>query len=106
MLIRARAELACRPVWQQRRSVKRITVTTARTTSRGHADRHLELQMLKNVRLSITKLAVIAGSSAVALGAVSALLSGEAQNRKEWLDYAGGPDGSRFMALKQITKAN
>ena len=31
-------------------------------------------------------------------------VSGEQQ--REWRDYAGGPDSSRFVAAKQITKAN
>jgi glucose dehydrogenase len=28
------------------------------------------------------------------------------QNQREWRDYAGGPDSSRFVAATQITKAN
>ena len=29
-----------------------------------------------------------------------------AQNEREWRDYAGGPDSSRFVAATQITKSN
>ena len=42
-------------------------------------------------------------SLAVAVGAGTAL-SGQAP--REWRDYAGGPDSSRFVASAQITKAN
>jgi glucose dehydrogenase len=42
-------------------------------------------------------------SLAVAVGAGTAL-SGQAP--REWRDYAGGPDSSRFVASTQITKAN
>jgi glucose dehydrogenase len=37
-------------------------------------------------------------------GAVGLSVSG--QGGREWRDYAGGPDSSRFVAAKQITKAN
>ena len=37
-------------------------------------------------------------------GAAQLALSG--QERREWRDYAGGPDSSRFVAATQITKAN
>jgi quinoprotein glucose dehydrogenase len=41
----------------------------------------------------------------LALAGVTGLsVSGQAQ--REWRDYAGGPDSSRFVAAKQITKAN
>src|SRR4051812_10764449 len=33
-------------------------------------------------------------------------LAGQGQARHEWTDYAGGPDGSRFMPLKEISKSN
>jgi quinoprotein glucose dehydrogenase len=33
-------------------------------------------------------------------------LRGAAQGPREWRDYAGGPDSSRFVAATQITKAN
>jgi glucose dehydrogenase len=32
--------------------------------------------------------------------------SASSQRPREWRDYAGGPDSSRFVAAKQITKAN
>jgi glucose dehydrogenase len=38
--------------------------------------------------------------------AAVAQLSGAAQSPREWRDYAGGPDSSRFVAATQITKAN
>jgi glucose dehydrogenase len=37
-------------------------------------------------------------------GAAGLSISG--QGGREWRDYAGGPDSSRFVAAKQITKAN
>ena len=43
---------------------------------------------------------------ALAARASSTTVSGQDQNRKEWRDYAGGVDGSRFMDLKQITRSN
>jgi glucose dehydrogenase len=33
-------------------------------------------------------------------------LSVSGQGQREWRDYAGGPDSSRFVAAKQITKSN
>ena len=33
-------------------------------------------------------------------------LSVSGQDQREWRDYAGGPDSSRFVASKQITKSN
>ena len=44
---------------------------------------------------------------AIAFGvAVAGALSVSGQGPREWLDYAGGPDSSRFVAATQITKAN
>jgi glucose dehydrogenase len=43
--------------------------------------------------------------AAVVVAAVSSVL-GAAQATREWRDYAGGPDSSRFVAATQITKAN
>ena len=53
------------------------------------------------------RIAVIAGSlSALALAVLAGLpLAGQTTPR-EWRDYAGGPDSSRFVAATQITKAN
>ena len=60
-------------------------------------------------RTSKTSLArYVAGSiaaAAVAGLAGAAALSGAAEQR-EWRDYAGGPDSSRFVAAKQINKSN
>ena len=44
-------------------------------------------------------------SAAAAIAAVSSVLGG-AQPPREWRDYAGGPDSSRFVAATQITKGN
>ena len=41
----------------------------------------------------------------VVVAAVSSGLGG-AQSPREWRDYAGGPDSSRFVAATQITKGN
>ena len=53
------------------------------------------------------RIAVIAGSlSALALAALAGLpLAGQTTPR-EWRDYGGGPDSSRFVAATQITKGN
>src|SRR5262245_16674650 len=51
---------------------------------------------------------IVIGISVAALLIASALgppVSGQGQSRTEWRDYAGGPDGSRFMSSKQITKS-
>ncbi|MCC7010805.1 MAG: PQQ-binding-like beta-propeller repeat protein [Acidobacteria bacterium] len=45
-----------------------------------------------------------AGIAALAAALVAPVLG--QQGRREWRDYAGGPDSSRFMPLEQITKAN
>jgi quinate dehydrogenase (quinone) len=42
--------------------------------------------------------------TALLLAAVGPSLLG--QSPREWRDYAGGPDSSKFVAAKQITKAN
>jgi glucose dehydrogenase len=50
---------------------------------------------------------VYAGLSlTVTLALAGAALSGAGQTPREWRDYAGGPDSSRFVAATQITKAN
>jgi glucose dehydrogenase len=41
----------------------------------------------------------------LALGGITAF-SAAATSPREWRDYAGGPDASRFVAATQITKAN
>jgi glucose dehydrogenase len=48
-------------------------------------------------------------AGAVGVAAVVATMwsgLGAAQTPREWRDYAGGPDSSRFVAATQITKAN
>ncbi len=47
-------------------------------------------------------------TAAVALVVVAAVASvrGGAKAPREWRDYAGGPDSSRFVAASQITKGN
>jgi quinoprotein glucose dehydrogenase len=45
--------------------------------------------------------------AAIAIAALSLPLSGQSKaQRKDWRDYAAGPDGSRFVTLDQITKGN
>ena len=48
----------------------------------------------------IVRLALILALAAVAERVISG------QSPREWRDYAGGPDSSRFVAAKQITKSN
>src|SRR5687767_3152 len=45
-------------------------------------------------------------SSLTVLAAFAAGFTIAAQSPREWRDYAGGPDSSRFVAATQITKAN
>src|SRR5918994_355288 len=45
-------------------------------------------------------------SGIAAVFAAAGVLTLSAQAPTEWRDYAGGPDSSRFVAAKQITKAN
>ncbi len=47
---------------------------------------------------------VQAGMMLALASAMGLSISGQAP--REWRDYAGGPDSSRFVAAKQITKAN
>jgi glucose dehydrogenase len=54
---------------------------------------------------SRTGLVATAAVAAVAIASLSALL-GAAQPPREWRDYAGGPDSSRFVAATQITPSN
>jgi quinoprotein glucose dehydrogenase len=52
---------------------------------------------------------IAAGMALLALfvaGTLGSSVSGQSEDRREWRDYAGGPDGSRFMPLKEITKSN
>lgn len=56
------------------------------------------------MRGSTNGFVTIAFAAAVA-ATVSSLLGG-AEPRRDWPDYAGGPDSSRFVAATQITKAN
>ena len=51
----------------------------------------------------------LGGTALLALLVGAALapgLSGQSGKPREWTDYAGGPSGSRFMPLTEITKAN
>lgn len=45
------------------------------------------------------------GAAVVVMAGVAGL-SGQAQTGREWRDYAGGPDSSRFVAASQINKTN
>jgi glucose dehydrogenase len=36
----------------------------------------------------------------------SRALSADDQNRRDWLDYGGSPDNSRYSTLKQMDKSN
>jgi quinate dehydrogenase (quinone) len=54
-------------------------------------------------RRSRTFAAAVVAAGAIAAGSIG--LAG-AQAPREWRDYAGGPDSSRFVAATQITKAN
>jgi glucose dehydrogenase len=53
------------------------------------------------------RVVVVVGGAAVVLAlAVMAELPVSGQGQREWRDYAGGPDSSRFVAATGITKAN
>jgi quinoprotein glucose dehydrogenase len=52
---------------------------------------------------------ILAGAAVTAVwagGRVVPAIAGQGAAPREWTDYAGGPAGSRFMPLSQITKAN
>ena len=46
------------------------------------------------------------GAAAALIAALGLSTSGQSPAPKEWRDYAGTPEASRFMKLDQITKAN
>ena len=48
---------------------------------------------------------MIKAATILALAGVAGL-SVSGQTQREWRDYAGGPDSSRFVAATQINKAN
>src|SRR6185295_7595975 len=48
---------------------------------------------------------IITSAMMLALAGVAGL-SVSGQEPREWRDYAGGPDSSRFVAAKQITRSN
>jgi glucose dehydrogenase len=54
---------------------------------------------------SRTGVVATATLAAVVVAAVSSVQGG-GQAPREWRDYAGGPDSSRFVAATQVTKAN
>ncbi|MEO5823921.1 MAG: PQQ-binding-like beta-propeller repeat protein [Vicinamibacteraceae bacterium] len=62
---------------------------------------------VQNRRWSRRRGRVLAGTAGAA-AVVAAMWSGlgAAQAPREWRDYAGGPDSSRFVAATQITKGN
>src|ERR1700757_4129403 len=73
---------------------------------------------MKRVPMIQNRLAAIVGAaltSAALMTSVSAQTrptqkpspqAAQAPNVKEWPDYAGSPEGNRYVALNQITKAN
>ena len=60
----------------------------------------------KTLKMSRQGVAVTHGVCALVVAAAVTQLSGVAQSPREWRDYAGGPDSSRFVPARQITKAN
>ncbi len=61
---------------------------------------------LKSVKGSRRGMAVGGATWALVVAAAVTQVSGAAQAPREWRDYAGGPDSSRFVAATRITKAN
>ncbi len=61
---------------------------------------------LKSATGSRRGMAVGGAAWAIVVAAAVTQLSGAAQPPREWRDYAGGPDSSRFVPATQITKAN
>ena len=62
-----------------------------------------------NGRVSQSLARPAAGRATIAI--IAALTAGvvlpvSGQDGREWRDYAGGPDSSRFVAATQITKSN
>jgi len=48
----------------------------------------------------------LAGTGAALVALIAGDFPASGQGPREWRDYAGGPDSSRFVAAKQITRAN
>src|SRR5437879_6246197 len=48
----------------------------------------------------------ILGKGAVLLALAVAVTSAADHDRRDWRDYGGGPDNSKFTTLKQIDKSN
>jgi glucose dehydrogenase len=55
--------------------------------------------------LSRWTVGVVKAAMMLAVAGVTGLSVSD-QDQREWRDYAGGPDSSRFVAAKQITKSN
>jgi quinoprotein glucose dehydrogenase len=45
-------------------------------------------------------------SATLLVAAIAGVTAGAAQSPREWRDYAGGPDSSRFVAATQISRSN
>jgi quinoprotein glucose dehydrogenase len=52
------------------------------------------------------RIAATSRTAAVLALSAAAVLSAAPQDRRTWLDYGGGPDNSKYSALKQIDKSN
>ena len=65
----------------------------------GSRDDRRRIECVRSNSLSETHLAAL-------LSAAVAVHIAPAQSRKDWLDYAGGPDGSHYSPLKEINKSN
>jgi glucose dehydrogenase len=63
---------------------------------------------MARIRLSSASRWIGANTSVVMMLALAGAtgLTVSSSDQREWRDYAGGPDSSRFVAAKQITKAN
>jgi glucose dehydrogenase len=64
----------------------------------------MERESMSTENGSMSRRTVGAILTAVLLGLTASSLSGQAP--REWRDYAGGPDSSRFVAATQITRSN
>ncbi len=90
---KARLAQACQPESLAASGNVRLRVATRRLRRTAFArKRERRLDVMRTTALVI--LALIAN------------VTGAAQSAREWRDYAGGPDRSRFVAATQITRQN
>ena len=57
-------------------------------------------------RLSAARQVIHLGKIGVLVAVAAAVIAAADERTREWRDYGGGPDNSKFSTLKQINKSN